>query len=246
MKVPSRLSLSPLGLHVVPSLLLATTLATSSLPLGAQNLSDWAGLRRYRDSNAALPRAVPGRVVFMGNSITESWAPRFPAMFPGRPYVGRGISGQTTPQMLLRFRQDVIALRPAAVVILAGTNDIAGNTGPATLDDIAGTLASMVELAQANGIAVVLCSALPVQDYPWRPGLEPAGKILALNTMLREYAATRGAEYVDLHTAMQDERHGLRREYSPDGVHPNEAGYRVMAPLVERGITTALARNIAK
>lgn len=206
--------------------------------------TDWAYLERFREENARLapPRRGERRVVFMGNSIVEGWARYFATMFPGKPYIGRGISGQTTPQMLLRFRQDVIALSPRAVVILAGTNDIAGNTGPATLEMIEDNIASMIELAQANGIRVVLASVLPVIDYPWRPGLEPAPKIVALNAWMRGYAARRGAVYLDFHSAMADEKHGMCREYSADGVHPNEAGYRVMAPLAERAIAEALRR----
>lgn len=205
---------------------------------------DWAWLARYRDENAALGPPRPGerRVVFMGNSITEGWARYFPEMFPGKSYVGRGISGQTTPQMLVRFRQDVVALQPAAVVILAGTNDIAGNTGPATLESIEDNIASMAELASANGIRVVLASVLPAYDYPWKPGLEPAPKIVALNDWIRRYAASHGAVYLDYHSAMRDERGGLRPELSGDGVHPNEAGYRLMAPLAERAIAEALRR----
>jgi lysophospholipase L1-like esterase len=206
---------------------------------------DWANLARYRDANAALGAPAPGeqRVVFMGNSITEGWAPHFAAHFPGKPYVGRGIGGQTTPQMLVRFRQDVIALRPAVVVILAGTNDIAGNTGPSTLEMIQDNLASMAELATAHGIRVVLASVLPVFDYPWKPGLEPAPKIVALNTWMKRFAAATGATYLDFHTPMADERHGMRGDLAGDGVHPNEAGYRLMAPLVERAIAEALSRR---
>jgi lysophospholipase L1-like esterase len=207
--------------------------------------TDWANLARYRDDNMKLGPPKPGerRVVFMGNSITEAWAPYFATMFPGKPYVGRGISGQTTPQMLVRFRQDVVALKPAVVVILGGTNDIAGNTGPSTLEMIEDNLASMTELAQANGIKVVLSSVLPVFDYPWKPGLEPAPKIVALNAWMKEYAAKRGAAYLDYHSAMADERQGMRPELSEDGVHPNEAGYRVMAPLAERAIAAAMRRQ---
>ena len=161
-------------------------------------------------------------------------------MFPGKPYVGRGISGQTTPQMLVRFRQDVIALNPAVVVILAGTNDIAGNTGPSTLAMIEDNLISMVELAEANDISVVLSSVLPVYDYRWRPGLEPAGKIIELNAWLKEYSSNRDVVYLDYHTVMADERQGLKSELSEDGVHPNEAGYRIMVPLVEVAIEEAL------
>jgi lysophospholipase L1-like esterase len=207
-------------------------------------LTDWANLARYRADNARLGPPKPGerRIVFMGNSITEGWAKYFDTMFPGKPYVGRGIGGQTTPQMLVRFRQDVIALEPAVVVILAGTNDIAGNTGPSSLEMIEDNLASMVDLANANGIRVVLASVLPVYDYPWRPGLEPAPKIVALNAWMKSFAAKHGAVYLDYHTAMADERGGLRREFGGDGVHPNEAGYRVMAPLAERAIAGALRR----
>jgi lysophospholipase L1-like esterase len=205
--------------------------------------TDWADLARYREANAELGAPKPGeqRVVFMGNSITDAWAQYFPAMFPGRPYVGRGISGQTTPQMLVRFRQDVIALKPAVVVILAGTNDIAGNTGPSTLEMIEDNLASMTELAQANGIRVVLASVLPVYDYPWKPGLEPAQKIVTLNRWIRQYAAAHHAVYLDYHAAMADERQGMRKELSGDGVHPNQAGYRIMAPLAVAAIGEALS-----
>ena len=215
--------------------------------LGAQTAdekrrNDWADLQRYRKMNAELAAPAPGenRVVFFGNSITEGWAPLFAKQFPGKPYIGRGISGQTTPQMLVRFRQDVIALKPRVVVILAGTNDIAGNTGPSTLEMIEDNLASMTELAQANGIKVVLSSVLPVWRYSWKPELEPAQIVVALNAWIREYARTHGAIYVDYHSAMADERQGMKAALSGDGVHPNEAGYRVMAPLVERAITEAL------
>jgi lysophospholipase L1-like esterase len=156
-------------------------------------------------------------------------------------YVGRGIGGQTTPQMLVRFTQDVIALRPAVVVILAGTNDIAGNTGPSTLEMIQDNLAAMTDLAQAHGIRVVLSSVLPVLDYPWKRGLEPAPRIVALNAWMREFAARRGAVYLDYHAAMRDDRDGMRPELAYDGVHPTEAGFRLMAPLAERAIAEALA-----
>ena len=204
--------------------------------------NDWAFLERYRQANAQLRPPAPGenRVVFYGNSITESWAPLFDVQFPGKPYIGRGISGQTTPQLLVRFRQDVVALRPKVVVILAGTNDIAGNTGAATLPMIEDNIASMAEVAKANGIRVVLSSVLPVFDYPWRPGLQPAQTIVRLNDWLRDYAASHGFGYVDYHSAMADGRQGLQRALSEDGVHPNAAGYRVMAPLVEQAIEQAL------
>jgi lysophospholipase L1-like esterase len=204
--------------------------------------NDWASLGRYREENAKLgpPRAGEDRVVFYGNSITEGWAPLFPVMFPGKPYVGRGISGQTTPQLLVRFRQDVVALKPRVVVILAGTNDIAGNTGPSTIEMIEDNLAGMTEVARANGIRVVLCSVLPVFDYPWKPGLEPAPKIGALNAWIRGYAGSVGAVYVDYHTAMKDGRDGLPAELAKDGVHPTEAGYRIMTRLAEQAIDAVL------
>ena len=206
--------------------------------------NDWASLQRYRTANAELPAptAREARVVFMGNSITDGWAKHFPVMFPGKPYVGRGISGQTTPQMLVRFRQDVVALHPSVVVILGGTNDIAGNTGPSTLEMIEDNLAAMSEIAMANGIRVVLSSILPVYDYPWRPGLTPAPKIIAVNAWMKAYAARVGATYLDYHTVMADERQGLPKSLSNDGVHPTEAGYKVMAPLADAAIADALRR----
>ena len=213
-------------------------------PLGAQNTTDWPNLAKYRDSNAVLaaPKAGEHRVVFMGNSITEGWKKYWADEFGGKPYVNRGIGGQTTPQMLLRFRQDVIALKPKVVVILAGTNDIAGNTGPSTLEMIEDNLASMADLARMHGIRVVLCSVLPVFDYPWKPGLEPAPKIVALNAWMKHYADSTGSIYVDYHGAMRDDRQGMRSDLASDGVHPNEAGYKIMVPLVEHGIVKALRR----
>ena len=203
--------------------------------------NDWANLGRYRTENAKLgaPAAGEKRVVFYGNSITEGWARWFPVMFPGKPYVGRGIGGQTTPQMLVRFRQDVVSLKPAVVVILAGTNDIAGNTGPSSLEMIQDNLAGMTEIARANGIRVVLCSVLPVYDYPWKPGLEPGPMIVRLDEWIRRYALSVGEVYVDYHSVMKDGRGGLPVELAQDGVHPTEAGYRVMAKAVEGGIGEA-------
>jgi acyl-CoA thioesterase I len=218
-----------------------------------QLLTDWPDLNRYRSDDEKLAPPAPGmdRVVFMGDSITESWSwngesPKpqtADSFFPGKPYINRGISGQTTPQMLVRFRQDVIALRPRVVVILAGTNDIAGNTGPTTLAAIENNLASMTDLAVSNGIRVVLCSVLPAYDYPWRPGLQPAQKIVALNTWIKSYADLRGLVYVDYYSAMVDKRGGLPPALSKDGVHPNGAGFAKMRPLVEDGIAQALAKN---
>lgn len=204
--------------------------------------TDWADMQRYRDDNLRLGPPGPGeqRIVFMGNSITEQWAMLDSAFFAGRPYVDRGISGQTTPQMLVRFRQDVIDLHPAVVVILGGVNDIAENTGPTTLGTIFGNIVSMAELARANGITVVLSSVLPASSFRWRPELEPAPKIVALNAWIRNYATAHGAIYLDYYTAVADERGGMRSNLSTDGVHPNEAGYRVMAPLAEQAIARAL------
>jgi lysophospholipase L1-like esterase len=205
-------------------------------------LNDWPNLARYREANAALGAPKPGehRVVFMGNSITQGWAPYFDRMFPGKPYVGRGISGQTTPQMLVRFRQDVIALQPEAVVILAGTNDIAGNTGPSTLEMIEDNLASMAELAKAHGIRVILASILPASDYRWRPGLNPGPKIVEVNRWMKDYAERNGMTYLDFHSAMADDQLGLPPSLASDGVHPTEEGYRIMSRMTEEAIQRTL------
>jgi|SRR5690348_1100268 lysophospholipase L1-like esterase len=214
--------------------------------------NDWAFLGKYRDADDALPPPAPGenRVVFMGDSITEGWGmkatPTTPArgeFFPGKPYINRGISGQTTPQMLVRFRQDVINLKPKVVVILAGTNDIAENTGKTTIREIGNNIASMSDLARANGITVVLCSVLPASDFQWHPGLQPAPKIKALNEWIRDYADKNGFVYVDYYSSMVNGEGGLKAELSPDGVHPNKAGYDIMAPLAEAGIAEALKKT---
>lgn len=203
---------------------------------------DWPNLNRFKEENLKLAPAktCDDRVVFMGNSITEGWIEKMPEFFEERNYINRGISGQTTPMMLLRFRQDVISLRPKVVVILAGANDIAGNTGPSTLEMIEDNIHSMTELAQLHGIQVVLCSVLPAYDFPWRPGMEPAPKIVELNKRIKKYAATRGAVYCDYFTAMADDRNGLPKELSEDGVHPNKEGYKIMVPLVQNAIASAL------
>jgi lysophospholipase L1-like esterase len=204
---------------------------------------DWPWLGRFKEANLKLAPPAPGenRVVFMGDSITEGWKIEGPAgSFPGKPYLNRGISGQTAPQMVLRFRQDVIDLKPKVVIILAGTNDIAGNTGAESIEEIEGYLASMAELAAANHIKVVLCSILPAYDYPWKPGMEPAPKIDAINAWMKAYAGEHHHVYVDYHTAMKDDRDGLPANLSHDGVHPLPAGYALMAPLAEAGIEKAL------
>ncbi len=203
---------------------------------------DWADLAHYRKDNAkiGLPKKGEKRIVFFGDSITESWAKICPYFFSGKPYINRGISGQTTPQMLLRFRCDVINLKPVAVVILAGTNDIAGNTGPSTLEMIEDNLTSMAELAKANGIKVILSSVLPVYEYPWKRGLHPSEKIASLNKWIKNYAEKNKLIYLDYYSSLVDERRGLKTKYSKDGVHPNEAGYKVMIPLAELAIAKAL------
>ena len=222
-----------------------------------KTLQDWANLNRYREANASLapPTAGEQRVVFLGDSITDMWVqPRFGEFFPGKPYVGRGISGQTTPQMLIRFRPDVIALKPRVVVILAGTNDIAGNTGPMTLEEIEGNLASMSDLARANDIRVVLSSVLPVYDVGRTADgrqlimtdRRPPEKILALNEWIRNYAGQHGDGYLDYFSAMVDDHGFLKRELSEDGLHPNGAGYAVMAPLAEKAIAAAEETNAPK
>jgi lysophospholipase L1-like esterase len=206
---------------------------------------DWANLNRFKDENAKLELPAKGenRIVFMGNSITQGWSETCPEFFAGKPYINRGISGQTTPQMLVRFRADVIALKPAVVVILAGTNDIAGNTGPSTIEMIADNLYSMAELAKANGIKVVLSSVMPVFDYPWKPGLEPADKIIALNKLIKDYANKNNMVYLDYFSAMVNEQKGMKKEYTTDGVHANKAGYELMGPLAEAAIKKALKQK---
>ncbi len=204
--------------------------------------NDWANLNRYKEENLkiGLPADNENRVVFIGNSITQGWIEVNPNFFAGKSYINRGISGQTTPQILVRFRSDVVNLKPKVVVILAGTNDIAGNTGPSTLEMIEDNIASMVEIANANNIKAVLCSILPAYDYPWKPGLEPAQKIVDLNKWIKEYAVKNKIIYVDYFAPMADKRTGLKKEYSEDGVHPNLAGYNIMEPIVENAIAEAL------
>jgi len=208
-----------------------------------QLLTDFPWLERFKEADLKLgpPAAGERRVVFMGDSITEGWHFDAPGgVFAAKPYINRGISGQTTPQMVLRFHQDVIALQPKVVVILAGTNDIAGNTGPMTLEETEANIAAMTEMADANHIRVVLSSILPAYDYPWQPGLTPAPKIDAINGWIKKYADEHGHVYVDYHSAMKDSRDGLPASLSHDGVHPTQAGYDIMAPLVEAGIAKAL------
>lgn len=215
-------------------------------------LKDWPALARYGEDNKKIapPATNEQRVVFMGDSITDSWDNQTEGFFPGKPYVNRGISGQTTPQMLIRFRRDVIELKPKVVVILAGTNDLAGNTGPTTLEAIEDNLKSMAELATANGIRVVFASLLPVSDHELRDGKplvqtvrRPPEKILALNNWMHGYARANRHGYLDYFSAMVDENGFLKDELSDDGLHPNVQGYAVMAPLAEAAIATSLKRG---
>ena len=216
-------------------------------------LKDWPQLARYHDDNSKVnpPAKTEQRVVFMGDSITDGWdAPNMGGFFPGKPYLNRGISGQTTPQMLIRFRPDVIDLKPKVVVILAGTNDLAGNTGPSTLEAIEGNLISMAELARTNGIRVVLASLLPVSDYEVRDGKpivqtvrRAPDKIMALNAWMKNYAAANRLIYLDYFSSMVDGKGFLKDELSDDGLHPNAAGYAVMNPLAEAAIQSSLKRG---
>ena len=224
--------------------ILLVLMALLLLVPGNMAAQDWAKLEEFRAANAKIDSVMTkeGRVVFFGNSITIGWLHTVPSFFEGKPYINRGIGGQTTPQMLVRFRQDVIDLNPEVVVILAGTNDIAGNTGPMTLEETLSNLKSMTELAVAHHIAVVLCSVLPASDYPWRPGLQPHVKIPALNAMIKAYAEETGVVYLDYFNAMANSEMGLDQDLAHDGVHPTAKGYEIMAPLAEKAIRAALDR----
>jgi lysophospholipase L1-like esterase len=204
--------------------------------------NDWADLARYQGENAAMPAPDPAvpRVVFMGDSITEYWNVRDPTFFSHPGFVDRGVSGQTTPQMLVRFCADVIALKPALVHIMGGTNDIAGNTGPESLETIENNLTSMAELARANRIRVVLASVPPAADFWWKRGQQPAPRIAALNAWIKAYAAREHLIFVDYYAALNDGAGGTKATYSKDGVHPNPAGYAVMDALAETAIRQAL------
>jgi lysophospholipase L1-like esterase len=230
-------------MRITPLILLSALAAYSQTTAPSVPVKDWPNLGRYRADNASVsaPAAGEKRVVFMGDSITDAWGRKYGKFFPGKPYINRGISGQTTPQMLIRFRPDVIALKPKAVVILAGTNDISGNTGPATLEEIEGNLTSMAELAKANGIKVVLSSVMPVTDAI-KPQTErrPPEKIKALNEWIRNYAAKTHAVYLDYYSAMVDDKGMLKTELTYDGLHPNDAGYALIEPLAQKAIDAAL------
>jgi len=204
---------------------------------------DWPNFEKYKEANAKikLPLEDENRVVFMGNSITEGWINYGdPQLFSENPYINRGISGQTTPQMLVRFRADVIALKPKAVVILAGINDIAENTGPTTLKMIQDNIISMVELAKANHIKVILSSIFPANTFKWNPKIYPADKVIEMNTFLKNYAKENSCTYLDYYTPLVDDKKGMKAMYSEDGVHPTKAGYAIMGPLVKEAIAKTL------
>jgi lysophospholipase L1-like esterase len=195
----------------------------------SMNAQDWANVARFKAENElVIENKAPVKLVFMGNSITEGWKLFDPNFFNSTDYVNRGIGGQTTPQMLIRFKQDVLDLKPKGVVILAGTNDIAGNTGPMSIQEIYNQIESMAGLAALNKIEVFLCSVLPVYDYPWKPGLKPAPKIVALNEMLKTLAGEKNYLYIDYFSEMSDDKNGLKASLGADGVHPNEKGYEIM------------------
>lgn len=207
--------------------------------------NEWANLKKYAEDNKKLKPASKAekRVVFMGDSITEFWAYLDNGFFIGKPYINRGISGQTTPQILIRFQQDVISLNPAVVVILAGINDIAENTGPIPIENTFGNIVAMAQLAKQHKIKVVLSSVLPAYDFRWRPGLHPAEKVIKLNALIRSYCTTNNMVYVDYYSGMADERKGLNKKFTEDGVHPTLAGYKIMEPLVEKAIKKALSQK---
>lgn len=216
-------------------------IAVALITMGQKGYAqDWANLNKYKTENERLiAKSTSNSVVFMGDSITEFWSRESAEFFQEQQYINRGISGQTTSQMLLRFRSDVIALQPAVVVILAGINDIAENTGPIALPTIAANIASMVDLAKAHNIKVILCSVLPAASFNWNKKIEPAMKVMALNDLLMNYADANGIAYVDYFSELVDDNNGLPLQYAEDGVHPNRAGYKIMEPIIEQAINLA-------
>ncbi|TDO19042.1 SGNH/GDSL hydrolase family protein [Pedobacter duraquae] len=209
-----------------------------------QDKADWPNFGRYRAANAALPAPTSSekRVLFMGDSITDGWIRSSPDFFSTNTYIDRGISGQTTPQMLVRFRADVVALKPKVVVFLCGINDIAGNTGPSSLEMIQDNIASMCEIAVANKIKVVLSSVLPANAFPWNKNVMPADSVIALNVWIKAYAAQNKHIYLNYYDALVDDKKGMKPEYAADGIHPTKAGYSVMEPLAQQAIAAALRK----
>ena len=218
-----------LGLGLAMGGLLMATSVSAQTEKG-----DWAQFGRYADANKRV--TTPAKVVFMGNSITDGWWPKDSTFFIDNNFLDRGISGQTTSEMLVRFRQDVINLKPKAVVILAGINDIAHNNGVISLGNVFGNIVSMAELARYNKITPIICSVLPAYDFPWRRGMNPAPKVIELNKMLKAYADKEGLTYVDYHSAMKDERDGLPKNLASDEVHPTLEGYKIMEKIVLEAI----------
>ena len=206
--------------------------------LSELNAQDWPNLNKYKSQNKQLKSSKnkENRVVFMGNSITELWLNIHPEFFNGKNYINRGISGQTTPQMLIRFRQDVIDLTPRIVVILAGINDIAENTGPSSIEMIENNIISMVELAKSNNIQVILCSVLPAEKFPWSRKINPAEIVVNLNQKIKDYAKKNNIIYVDYFSEMANKNNGMKEGLANDGIHPNKFGYLIMEPLLEKAI----------
>ena len=226
--------------------LIAILILLSTTSFTQENV-DWANLNRYKNENLELKQISnnSNRVVFMGDSITEVWIKNSPEFFKSNSYIDRGISGQTTAQMLIRFRADVVNLNPKVVVLLCGTNDIAGNQGLSTLEMIEDNIASMTEIAKSNNIKVILCSVLPVYDYPWKKGIEPAYKIIKLNNWLKKYSLKNDIYYLDYFSSFVDKKNGMKSQYSYDGVHPNKNGYKIMESLVQKAIIH-VNKNIRK
>jgi acyl-CoA thioesterase I len=222
-----------------------TCISAAEIERMRSQLQDWPNLARYRDADAALPAPARGeqRVVFLGDSITDRWGRKVGDFFPGKPYINRGISGQTTPQMLIRFQQDVVSLHPVAVVLLGGTNDIARNTGPTTPEMIEDNIASMAAVAKQNGIKLIIASILPAARYHWRPEIKGAEEIRQVNQWLKTFCVEHGLVYLDYYSAMADNVGGMRPGLSSDEVHPTEKGYAIMAPLAVAAIREAFSRQ---
>jgi lysophospholipase L1-like esterase len=218
--------------------MLMTSLFVNAQQKINENWADWANFKKYADQNKTVPPKTKGerRVVFLGNSIFEGWLRSRPEFFAGKPYYDRGISGQTTPQMLLRFYDDVLALNPDVLVLKCGINDIAQNTGPYDPAKTINNIKAIAQLARINKIKVILCSVLPASDFKWRPGLEPGDKVIALNAAIKQFADEQDYFYLDLYSSVVDENKGMKKEYASDGVHPTVEGYKVLEPLVEDAI----------